>query len=126
MKSRDAALRAKQFAADDRARKVVDLERTIREFETMAADLDREIEAEEDRTGIRDTAHVSYSMLAAAAARRRENLRLSAREFSVKLEFARSERDEAFAQLALAEKMSRRGPESELQGLNPGPAAALR
>ena len=51
MKARESALRLKRFEADEKARKVADLEHMIREFENMAADLDRQIKAEEDRTG---------------------------------------------------------------------------
>ena len=51
MKSRDTLLRAKRFEASETARKVGDLEHMIREFEQMAIDLNRQISAEEDRTG---------------------------------------------------------------------------
>ena len=37
------ALRLKRFEADEKARKVADLERMVREFENIAADLDRQI-----------------------------------------------------------------------------------
>ena len=54
MKARESALRLKRFAADEKQRKVADLEHMIREFDGMASDLDRQIKAEEDRTGVRD------------------------------------------------------------------------
>lgn len=99
MKPRDSVLRLKQFEADEKARKVSALEMMIRDFETMASDLDRQIRAEEDRTGVKDVAHFAYSTFAKSAAQRRDNLRASANELKAKLEAAISERDEAQAQL---------------------------
>ena len=77
MKARESALRLKRFEADEKARKVADLEHMIREFENMAADLDRQIQAEEDRTGVKDPAHFAYSTFAKSASQRRDNLRAS-------------------------------------------------
>ncbi len=68
-------MRIKRCEADREGRKVADLERIIREFDQMAADLDRQIQLEEDRSGIRDRGHFSYSTFAKAAAQRRDNLR---------------------------------------------------
>ncbi len=99
MKPRDAALRLKKFEADEKARKVADLELMIRDFETMAGDLDRQIRSEEERTGVKDIKHFAYSTFAKAAAQRRDNLRASTAELKAKLEAAMAERDEAVAQL---------------------------
>lgn len=100
MKPRESVLRLKQFDADEKARKVSALEMMIRDFETMASDLDRQIRAEEDRTGVKDIAHFAYSTFAKSAAQRRDNLRASANELKAKLEAAQRERDEAVAQLS--------------------------
>ncbi len=100
MKPRDSLLRLKQFEADEKARKVSDLEMMIRDFETMASDLDRQIRAEEDRTGVKDISHFAYSTFAKSAAARRDNLRASASELKAKLEAAMRERDEAQAKLS--------------------------
>lgn len=99
MKPRDTALRLKKFEAEEKARKVTDLEAMIRDFEAMAADLDRQIRSEEERTGVKDVAHFAYSTFAKAAAQRRDNLRASTSELKTKLESAQAERDEAVAQL---------------------------
>ena len=80
MKSREAALRLKRFEADEKARKVADLEYMIHDFEQMAADLDRQILAEEERTGCGDVEHYNYSTFAKSAAQRRDNLLASAAE----------------------------------------------
>lgn len=99
MKPRETALRLKRFEADEKARKVADLELMIREFEAIASDLDRQIQAEEDRTGIKDPKHFSYSTFAKSASARRENLRSSAGELRLKLEAAILDRDNAVDQL---------------------------
>jgi hypothetical protein len=100
MKARESALKLKRFEADEKARKVADLEQMIHEFETMAHDLDRQIQAEEDRTGIKDPTHFAYSTFAKSAGQRRDNLRASIGELKGRLEVAQKERDEAIEQLA--------------------------
>lgn len=113
MKARESALRLKRFEADEKARKVADLEHMIREFEGMAADLDRQIKAEEDRTGVKDPAHFAYSTFAKSASQRRDNLRASADGLKPKLESALRERDDAMEQVARADTPETR---SELRG----------
>lgn len=108
MKSRETALRLKRFEADEKARKVADLEHMIREFETMAADLDRQIQAEEDRTGVKDPTHFAYSTYAKSARARRDNLRTSVAELRQKLESAQRERDELAEQLQRADQVEPR------------------
>ncbi len=103
MKARESALRLKRFEADEKARKVADLEHMIREFEGMASDLDRQIKAEEERTGVKDPAHFSYSTFAKSASQRRDNLRASADGLKPKLEAALRERDDALEQIARAD-----------------------
>jgi hypothetical protein len=103
MKPRESALRIKRFEADEKARKVGSLEAMIREFEQMAADLDRQIAFEEERTGIKDITHFAYSTFAKAAAQRRDNLKTSIADLRAKLDLAVQERDEAVDRLAKAE-----------------------
>jgi hypothetical protein len=102
MKVRDAALRVKRFEADESARKIENLQQMVRDFEILADDLDRQIAAEEDRTGIRDPLHFSYSMFAKAAAQRRDNLRASSAELQIKLEALIKSRGDVENQLAQA------------------------
>lgn len=99
MKARESALRAKRFEAQEKARKVADLEYMIREFEQMALDLERQIQTEEERTGIKDPAHFAYSTFAKSAAQRRDNLKASVVDLQVKLDNAVRERDEAQVEL---------------------------
>ncbi|MBU1211063.1 MAG: flagellar export protein FliJ [Alphaproteobacteria bacterium] len=100
MKSRDSFVRVKRFELDEKARRVDELQYMIRDFEQLAADLERQIAAEEDRTGVRDVAHFAYSTFAKAAMQRRDNLMSSAAELRAKLESAAKDHDEARAQLA--------------------------
>jgi hypothetical protein len=126
MKARESALRLKRFEADEKARKVADLEHMIREFEGMASDLDRQIKAEEDRTGIKDPAHFAYSTFAKSASQRRDNLRASVDGLKVKLESAQRERDEALEQAARADTPAARAEvRSRRRGDRPA-GAALR
>jgi hypothetical protein len=103
MKSREAAVRLKRFEADEKARKVAELEHMIREFERMAGDLDRQVKAEEDRTGIKDSTHFAYSTFARSASQRRDNLHNSVAGLMAKLEAAQRERDDALENLTRAE-----------------------
>jgi hypothetical protein len=102
MKSREAAIRVKRREVEEKTRKVEDLERIIREFDQMAADLERQIQIEEDRTGVRDRSHFSYSTFAKAAALRRDNLKTSTEGLREKLADAVRERDDTVEQLSRA------------------------
>lgn len=92
-----------RFEAREKARKVEDLEAMIREFEMMSVDLDRQIVSEEERTGVRDLKHFSYSTFAKAARQRRDNLQMSVDDLRAKLAVAVEERDIAVDSLDKAE-----------------------
>ena len=55
------------------------------DFERLAAGLESEIRAEEERTRVSDPSHVAYSMLAKAARARRDNLLRSYEEITLYL-----------------------------------------
>ena len=112
MKSREMAINLKRREAEEIARKVDDLERIIREFDQMASDLDRQIQLEEDRTGVRDRQHFSYSTFAKAAAQRRDNLRQSTEGLREKLAAAVRERDDTIEQLSRAAQQASEREES--------------
>jgi flagellar FliJ protein len=101
---REATLRAKRFEVSEKARKVAQLDATIRDFEMLATDLSRQIASEEDRTGVRDQAHFAYSTFAKAAAQRRANLLISVDELKVKLAVARRDHDDAVLALKRLEQ----------------------
>jgi flagellar protein FliJ len=89
MKSRDAAVRAKRFELAEKSRKAEDLAGMVRDFESMAVDLERQITAEEERTGVKDASHFSYSTFAKAATLRRDKLLVSVADLKSQLEAAR-------------------------------------
>lgn len=124
MKSPETAIRALRFEADEKARRVADLEQMIRDFEQVAADLERQIKGEEDRTGVRDTTHFAYSTFARSAAQRRENLLASANGLRSRLEAAIRERDEAaehMTRAASAEPRTSNGRVRQRNERHPGP-----
>jgi flagellar protein FliJ len=102
MKARETALRLKRFAAEESVRKVAGLEQMIRELQVMASDLDRQIEAEEGRTGIKDPAHFSYSTFAKSATGRRDKIVVSINDLMIKLAAAEQERSDTASQLERA------------------------
>ncbi len=104
MKSRDATLRLKQFDVAEKARKASDLESMVRDFETMVLDLDRQIGAEEERTGVKDASHFAYSTFAKSASQRRENLKTSIEDLKAKLDWARQEHETALLELRALEE----------------------
>ena len=108
MKSRDSLLRLKRFHVDERRRRVQQIETMIAEFLRMAGELDREIAAEEQKTGISDLAHFAYPTYARAARTRRENLARSAAELKEQLGEAKGRLEEASAELAKAQDLDGR------------------
>ena len=108
MKSRDHLVRLKRFQVEERRRRVAQIETMIAEFGRMAADLDREIAAEEQRSGITDPNHFAYPTYARAAVVRRDNLRRSAHELQDQVEEARGHLGTAMDELKKAESMESR------------------
>lgn len=119
MKPRDAALRLKRFEASEKGRKVASLETMILDFEHMAADLSRQIAAEEERTGVRDPAHFAYSTFAKAAALRRANLLTSVTDLRLKLDAARQEHEDAATELRKLEPIETRDSDRQLRKSDP-------
>lgn len=97
MKSRESVARLKRFQVEEKRRQVEQIEGMIAEFERMSGELDGQINAEQERTGIRDASHYAYSTFAKAASQRRDNLRASASEL-------RAQCDVAAADLTVAEE----------------------
>src|SRR5215813_5373917 len=108
MKPRDAALRLKRFEVSEKARTVVSMESMIGDFERMAHDLARQIAAEEERTGIKDTSHFAYSTFAKAASLRRMNLLNSVADLRAKLDAAKREHEEMANELSKLEPVTAR------------------
>ncbi|MDP2621148.1 MAG: flagellar export protein FliJ [Hyphomicrobiales bacterium] len=108
MKSYETAIRLKRFQVDEKRQQVADIEAMIADFGRMTADLEQQIEAEQERTGISDISHFAYPTFAKAAMQRRENLCASIEGLKVKLNLARDELEEAFEELKKAELMEER------------------
>jgi len=115
MKPRDTALRLKRFEASEKARKVASIETMIFDFEQMAADLARQISAEEERTGVRDAAHFAYSTFAKAAALRRTKLLTSVADLRAKFDAAKQEHEAAVTELRKLEPIESRDTDRQLR-----------
>jgi flagellar export protein FliJ len=113
MKSRETLIRLRKFQVDEKRRKVAQIETMIAEFERMAADLDREIKAEQDRAGIHDPAHFAYPTYAKAAIQRRENLVRSAEDLKAQLDDAKNALADAFEELKKVEMLDERDQQRE-------------
>src|SRR3954454_15358480 len=103
MKSRDTLIRLKRFQVDEKRRRVAQSEIMIAAFERMAAELDREIAAEEQKAGISDPGHCAYPTYAKAAMQRRENLRRSAQDLQAQLDDAKAKLAAPFQELKKVE-----------------------
>jgi hypothetical protein len=71
----------------------------ITNFDRMIGQLEEEIAGEEERTRIKDPRHPAYSMLAKAAAKRRQNLVISVAHIRSTFEVAKREFDQVTAEL---------------------------
>jgi flagellar protein FliJ len=92
-----SVLPGKQFEANEKETKVALLGTIIRDFDSMIAQLEAQIAAEEDRTRIKDPDHPAYSALAKAVAKRRQNLLVSVAYTRSMLDVAKRELDEVAA-----------------------------
>lgn len=108
MKSRDSVLRLRRFQADEKRRRVAQIETMIAEFERMARDLSDQVTAEQNRTGIHDIAHFAYPTFAKAALARRDNLLASAGELKGQLAAAQDDLAEAVEDLKRLELIAER------------------
>jgi flagellar FliJ protein len=85
MDSLMAQVRLTDFEIAACRRKIAQTRAMIADFERLAAELDREVRAEEDRTNNRDPRHFAYSTLAKAASLRRDNLMHSIEQLRLQL-----------------------------------------
>jgi flagellar protein FliJ len=108
MKTRNTLIRVKKFQLDEKRRKVAQMEAMIADFQRIAADLEREIVAEQERAGIHDPCHFAYPTYAKAAIGRRENLKRSIDELEAQLREARISLQEAAEELKRVELLDER------------------
>ena len=69
MKPRESSVRNKEFEVRELERQLAQSDMMIADFRRIADDLDRQIEAEERRTGVQDPSHFAYSTTAPRQAR---------------------------------------------------------
>jgi len=108
MKSREGMLRLKRFQVEDKRRQVAQIEAMIAEFDRMARELNDQVLAEQERSGIRDAGHFAYPTFAKAATQRRDNLAASERALRAQLDAAKAACEEAEAELGKAEAIVER------------------
>jgi flagellar FliJ protein len=111
MKSRDGLIRLKRFQVREKRRQVAQIEAMIAEFERMAKDLNDQVVAEQERSGIRDASHFAYPTFAKAAIQRRDNLLASVEELKGQLAAAVVECAEAEQELEKIEAIAERDQE---------------
>ena len=97
MESNSSTLRAKRFGVTEKARKVASLEMMVIDLEHMAIEC-WQISVEEERTGVKNPAHIAYSTLATATTQRRTNILHSLADLRGKLT-ARRELEDAEVEL---------------------------
>jgi flagellar FliJ protein len=108
MKSRDALIRLKRFQAEEKRRRVAQLQAMIAEFTRMTGELDREIAYEEQRANISDPTHFAYPTYARAARTRRDNLLRSVGDLRDQLAEAELSLKEANEELSKAQSQDPR------------------
>ena len=108
MKSRDTLVRLKRFQAEEKRRRVVQLNAMIAEFTRMANELEREISQEERRANIDDPSHFAYPTYARAARTRRDNIMASVAELRGQLDDAEAQFKEAAEEFAKAQSQDAR------------------
>lgn len=108
MKSRDTLVRLKRFQAEEKRRRVMQLNTMIAEFTRMSGELEREIATEEQRANISDPTHFAYPTYARAARTRRDNIVASLNELRGQLEEAEALFKEASEELAKVQSQEAR------------------
>jgi flagellar protein FliJ len=103
MKSRETNIKLRRFELNEKRQVAGDLEAMIADFRRMADDLQRQIELEEQKSGIKDINHFAYPSFARSAVKRRENLLSSIAGLESRLEAARAAYDDALIEVNKAE-----------------------
>jgi flagellar export protein FliJ len=126
MKSREGTIRLKRFQVEEKRRQVAQIEAMIAEFERMAHELNDQVIAEQERSGIHDAGHFAYPTFAKAASQRRDNLSASERALKAQLAAAKAACDEAEAELAKVEAIAERDQAAMEKHVHPMQRAAAQ
>lgn len=108
MKSREALIRLKRFQVEEKRRQTAQIQSMISEFERMEKELNDQVLAEQERSGIHDAGHFAYPTFAKAATQRRDNLAASEHALKEQLAAAKAACEEAEAELAKVEAIAER------------------
>lgn len=103
MRSKDTLLRLHRFRSEGKRRQVTEIEMMIADFRRKQDDLDLQINAEEERSGVTDPNHFKYSMTAKSIRGRRDNLLKSIEELDAQLAEAREQAEAEEADLRKVE-----------------------
>lgn len=98
MATRPSLGRLKDFQIKQHGRAIDQIQAMIVDIESLIQNLNREILAEEDRTGLHDPAYFAYPTFAKATIQRRDNLRQSANRLKIQLDAANKALTEAMEQ----------------------------
>ena len=99
MKSRKSLIQRCLFEVNEQRQVVADIESMMGKCKQNVVDLERQIEFEQERSGVDDVNHCTYPPFAKAAIQRRDNLKNSVRKLESKLEEARDNWAEAYEEL---------------------------
>ena len=99
MRSKESLIRLHRFQVDEKRRHVTEIETMIADFSRKQSELEQQITAEQERSGISDVTHFAYPTFAKAARERSENLAKSIAELEEQLSAAKDELSEAYAEL---------------------------
>lgn len=108
MRSRESLIRMQRFLVDEKRRDVAQIETMIADFEVKQADLQAQIESEQERAGIFDVGHFAYPTFAKAAVARRDNLKASVDGLERRLDAAREALSDAVSELKRLELLDER------------------
>ncbi|HUD51280.1 flagellar export protein FliJ [Parvibaculum sp.] len=99
MRNRESLIRLHRFHADEKRRKVAELELMVQEFRVRERELEAQVLAEQQKAGISDVAHFAYPMFAKSVIRRRQNILNSIEDIERQIEVAKEELAAAFREL---------------------------
>jgi len=104
MASIESLIRSKKNKVEQHQRTIAQIKIIIADLERLAADLDLQMRAEEERTKIHDIFNFAYSTLAKATIQRRNNLKQSIGNLTIQLGAALSAMHVATEELETAEE----------------------
>ena len=106
MRSKSTVLKLQRFKYEDHRRQVADIESMIAEFQRKQDELDKQVQIEEQRTGVSDANHFNYSLTAKSIRTRRDNLNKSIADLQLQFQEARARLEESAAELHKAEALA--------------------